>query len=40
MHFHIEITPRVAEWAGFELSTGTIINTISPEDAAEFYREK
>ncbi|MFH0875844.1 MAG: DUF4931 domain-containing protein [archaeon] len=39
MHFHIVITPRLAKWAGFEISTGTIINTMPPEKAAEFYRE-
>ena len=38
LHFHIEITPRLSKWAGFELSTGTIINSMTPEDAAEFYR--
>ncbi|MCM2325529.1 MAG: galactose-1-phosphate uridylyltransferase [Candidatus Woesearchaeota archaeon] len=38
MHFHIEICPRLATWAGFELGTGTIINTMTPENAAEFYR--
>ncbi|MCX8147256.1 MAG: galactose-1-phosphate uridylyltransferase, partial [Candidatus Woesearchaeota archaeon] len=37
LHFHIEILPRLATWAGFEFS-GTIINTMSPEDAAKFYR--
>jgi UDPglucose--hexose-1-phosphate uridylyltransferase len=37
-HFHVEILPRIATWAGFELETGTIINTVSPEDAARFYR--
>ncbi|MFH2020108.1 MAG: galactose-1-phosphate uridylyltransferase [archaeon] len=38
MHFHIEVCPRLATWAGFELGTGTIINTMTPEDAAKFYR--
>jgi len=38
MHFHIEICPRLSTWAGFELSSGTIINTMTPENAAEFYR--
>jgi UDPglucose--hexose-1-phosphate uridylyltransferase len=38
MHFHIEITPRLSTYAGYELSTGTIINTMPPERAAEFYR--
>ncbi|MGM5487346.1 MAG: galactose-1-phosphate uridylyltransferase [Nanobdellota archaeon] len=39
MHMHIEICPRKAIHAGFELSTGFIINAVSPEDAAEFYRD-
>lgn len=38
LHFHIELTPRTEIWAGFELSTETIINVLSPEDAAKFYR--
>ena len=38
LHFHIEITPRLSRWAGYEFSTGTIINSIPPEDAAKFYR--
>lgn len=38
MHFHIELCPRLAKWAGFELCTETIINTMPPEDAARFYR--
>ena len=39
LHFHIEIAPRIATWAGFELSTEFIINSVMPEDAARFYRE-
>ncbi|MCK5283277.1 MAG: DUF4921 family protein, partial [Nanoarchaeota archaeon] len=38
LHFHIEITPRLATWAGFEFSTETVINSITPEDSARFYR--
>jgi UDPglucose--hexose-1-phosphate uridylyltransferase len=38
MRMHIEILPRIATWAGFELGTDVIINTVSPEDAAAFYR--
>lgn len=38
MLFHMEFTPRTANWAGFEFSTGIIINSVSPEDAAKFYR--
>ena len=38
LHFHIEIAPRIATWAGFELSTNAVINSVMPEDAARFYR--
>ncbi|MBI2653774.1 DUF4921 family protein [Candidatus Woesearchaeota archaeon] len=38
LHFHIEVTPRMATWGGFELSTDAIINSVLPEDAARFYR--
>ncbi len=37
-HFHVELLPRVATWAGFELGTDTYILSVSPEDAAEYYR--
>ncbi len=37
-HFHIEITPRLNTWGGFELQTGIVVNTVPPEEAAEFYR--
>ena len=40
LHFHIEVTPRLATWGGFELSTNAIINSVLPEDAAGFYRGK
>ena len=40
LHFHIEVSPRFAKWGGFELSTGAIINSVMPEDAARFYRSK
>lgn len=38
-HWHIEILPRTATWAGFELSTGIEISTIQPEVAAEYLRK-
>jgi UDPglucose--hexose-1-phosphate uridylyltransferase len=38
MHFHIAVVPRTTIQAGFELGTGTIINVLPPEKAAEFYR--
>jgi len=37
-HFHIEILPRLATWAGFEYSTNMAINSVPPEEAAKFYR--
>ncbi len=37
LHFHIEFIPRLSTWAGFEYS-GTIINSMPPENAAKFYR--
>lgn len=40
LHFHIEFTPRIARWGGFEHSSETVINSVSPETAAKFYREK
>lgn len=38
LHFHIEVTPRIATWGGFEISTNAVINSVLPEDAARFYR--
>lgn len=37
-HWHIEILPKTAIWAGFEIGTGIEISTIEPESAAEFLR--
>ncbi len=39
MHLHMEVIPRLSNWAGFEFATGTVINSVSPEDGACFYRE-
>ncbi|MDP3765430.1 MAG: DUF4931 domain-containing protein [Nanoarchaeota archaeon] len=39
LHFHIEVTPRLATWGGFEISTDAVINSVLPEDAARFYRK-
>lgn len=38
-HWHMEIVPKTAIWAGFELSTGIEISTLTPEQAAGFLRE-
>ena len=39
-HWHIEILPHTATWAGFELETGIEISTIQPEVAAEYLRKQ
>jgi UDPglucose--hexose-1-phosphate uridylyltransferase len=39
-HFYIKIQPRESIWAGLELGAGIVINSISPEKAAKFYRKK
>jgi UDPglucose--hexose-1-phosphate uridylyltransferase len=37
-HWHLEVYPKLATWAGFEKSTGCFINTVTPETAAESLR--
>lgn len=37
-HFYLKIQPRGNTWGGIELGSGVIINPISPERAAKFYR--
>ena len=36
--WYIEIIPRLTKIAGFELGSGTAINTTLPEETAEFMR--
>ncbi len=38
-HWYAELTPRLTNFAGFELSTGESINIESPENAAKLLRE-
>jgi UDPglucose--hexose-1-phosphate uridylyltransferase len=38
-HLYLKITPRGTSWAGVEIGSGLIINPISPEMAAKFYRK-
>ena len=38
-HWHLEVYPKLAIWAGFEKSTGMYINTVTPEVAAENLRK-
>jgi UDPglucose--hexose-1-phosphate uridylyltransferase len=37
-HWHLEIIPKTAVWAGFEISTGMYISSLAPEDAASFLK--
>jgi len=38
-HWHLEVYPKLSIWAGFEISTGVYINTVTPEAAAESLRK-
>lgn len=38
-HLYLKVKPRGSVWAGLELGSGLVVNPISPEDAAEYYRE-
>ena len=37
-HWHLELLPKLAIAAGFELGSGVMINVTTPESAAEFLR--
>ncbi len=39
-HWHLNILPKTAIWAGFELGTGIEISTIEPEKAAKFLKKQ
>jgi UDPglucose--hexose-1-phosphate uridylyltransferase len=38
-HWHLEVYPHMATWAGFEKATGMYINTVTPETAAAELRK-
>lgn len=38
-HWHVEIIPRATKVAGFEYGTGFYINSVLPENAAEYLRQ-
>jgi len=38
-HFYIKIQPRDSIWAGVELGSGLVINSVPPEEAAGFYKK-
>lgn len=39
-HLYLKIVPRGSVWAGVEIGAGVLINPISPEAAARYYRAK
>jgi UDPglucose--hexose-1-phosphate uridylyltransferase len=39
-HWHLQIIPRLANPAGFELGSGIYINVSLPEETAQFLREE
>jgi len=39
-HFYIKIQPRDSIWAGVELGSGLVINSVPPEVAAKYFREE
>lgn len=38
-HLYLKLTPRGSIWAGVEIGSGVVINPVSPEEAAKFYRK-
>ncbi len=39
-HLYFRVCPRKATWAGLELGSRLIVNSMPPEEAARFYRKK
>jgi len=37
-HWHIEVYPKLSIWAGYELGSGTYINVVTPESAAQYLK--
>lgn len=37
-HFYLKIQPRDSVWAGVELGSGLVINSVLPEEAAGYYQ--
>jgi UDPglucose--hexose-1-phosphate uridylyltransferase len=38
-HLYMKVTPRGSVWAGVEIGSGLIINPISPEESAKYYKK-
>jgi UDPglucose--hexose-1-phosphate uridylyltransferase len=39
-HWHLEILPRLNIWGGFELGSDVYVNTVLPEQAADYLRQQ
>jgi UDPglucose--hexose-1-phosphate uridylyltransferase len=39
-YYYMRVCPRRDTWAGVELGSRVIVNTVPPEEAAKFYRGK
>ncbi len=39
-HFHINVAPREFKEGGFEIGTGVLINSVTPENSAAWYKSK
>ncbi len=37
-HFYLKIEPRQGTWGGVELGSGLVLNPVSPEEAAKYYK--
>lgn len=37
-HWHLEINPRIGEWGGFELGTGSEVINTDPDEVAEYLK--
>ncbi|NQU99965.1 MAG: galactose-1-phosphate uridylyltransferase [Parcubacteria group bacterium] len=38
-HLYMKVVPRGSTWAGVEIGSGVVINPITPESAAEYYKK-
>jgi len=38
--FHIQVLPRIANWAGFEFATEIVMTSAVPKDTAKLFSEK
>ncbi len=38
-HLYMKVIPRGSTWAGIEIGSGVVINPITPESAADYYKD-